>query len=325
MSNFFYNKNVNRVCFFVFSSFFLQAEDLFVDFIQGTAPNKNFKEMFLQQEGLWADAKALYDKQVLNGQKTDHARIPFILHHIWLGSELPQTCAQLRKSWIDRNPYWLFILWTDNELNFALGKVVNTFEDLHECLQQKKEQFIVFDIRDIILTNQEAYDVTRNYGEKSDILRYEVLYEFGGLYVDTDFECLKPFDIFHHYCDFYTGISYSANFSFLNGLIGSAPKSDILKYCIEDLKSNDGKEAFLEIIYRTGPRHLTRSFFKALGKGYTGVAVGFPSTTFYPWPNWLRHEKNIDKIKSWTRPESFAIHYWHTTWWLKYRHFLDLL
>ena len=33
-------------------------------------------------------------------------------------------------------------------------------------------------------------------GEKSDIFRYEILYRFGGVYVDTDFECIKPFECF---------------------------------------------------------------------------------------------------------------------------------
>jgi mannosyltransferase OCH1-like enzyme len=30
--------------------------------------------------------------------------------------------------------------------------------------------------------------------KKTDILRFEILYQFGGLHKDTDFECLKPID-----------------------------------------------------------------------------------------------------------------------------------
>jgi mannosyltransferase OCH1-like enzyme len=284
-------KCMGSIFLLFFVIFTTKSQDLFIDFIQGTAPNNKFKEAFIQREGWWRDAKEFYEAYVLNGKKADHVRIPFILHHIWLGSLLPEACRLFRDSWQSFNPSWTYVLWTDDESNFSFGHVVSTYDALHQLLNEEKEQLIVFDIRNMILVNQEAYDATKNYGEKSDILRYEVLYEFGGLYVDTDFECLKPFDVLHYYCDFYTGISYSANFSFLNGLIGSAPKSNILKYCIEDLKKNDGQEAFLEIIYRTGPRHLTRSFFKALDRGYSGIALGFRQQLFIPGQIGLKGRK----------------------------------
>ena len=35
-------------------------------------------------------------------------------------------------------------------------------------------------------------DSIENKGCKSDILRYEILYQYGGIYVDTDFESIKP-------------------------------------------------------------------------------------------------------------------------------------
>jgi mannosyltransferase OCH1-like enzyme len=41
---------------------------------------------------------------------------------------------------------------------------------------------------------QAAFDRASNFGEKSDIWRYEILFRLGGVYVDTDFECVRPFD-----------------------------------------------------------------------------------------------------------------------------------
>lgn len=38
------------------------------------------------------------------------------------------------------------------------------------------------------------FDQAQTWAGKSDILRYELLYRFGGIYVDTDVECLRPFD-----------------------------------------------------------------------------------------------------------------------------------
>lgn len=44
------------------------------------------------------------------------------------------------------------------------------------------------------LYNQEAFDHASNYGEQSDILRYELLYLYGGVYVDTDMQAVRPLD-----------------------------------------------------------------------------------------------------------------------------------
>ena len=42
------------------------------------------------------------------------------------------------------------------------------------------------------LKNKDLYDKSRNYGFKTDLARYEILNKYGGLYIDTDFECLSP-------------------------------------------------------------------------------------------------------------------------------------
>ena len=46
-----------------------------------------------------------------------------------------------------------------------------------------------------------------NIGEKADVLRLEILYQFGGVYVDCDFECLQTFD----YLDFGKQCSNDSN------------------------------------------------------------------------------------------------------------------
>ena len=41
------------------------------------------------------------------------------------------------------------------------------------------------------MRNKLAFSLAKNLGMKSDILRYEILMKYGGIYVDTDYECLK--------------------------------------------------------------------------------------------------------------------------------------
>ncbi len=45
-----------------------------------------------------------------------------------------------------------------------------------------------------------------NLGAKSDLLRYELLYQFGGVYIDIDVVLLQPLDILNHTYEFYTGL-----------------------------------------------------------------------------------------------------------------------
>lgn len=41
---------------------------------------------------------------------------------------------------------------------------------------------------------RKVFDRCTTHAGRSDVVRYEALYHFGGVYVDTDVECLKPFD-----------------------------------------------------------------------------------------------------------------------------------
>ena len=94
-------------------------------------------------------------------------KIPKVIHQIHLGDK-PLSDQELKwqKTWKDYNPDWEFIFWDDERL------------------------------RDVDIINQEYLDDCDNYSMKSDILRFDILYQFGGLYIDTDFECLKSLDPF---------------------------------------------------------------------------------------------------------------------------------
>ena len=85
--------------------------------------------------------------------------LPKIIHQIWLGDIEPPY--SFMKSVKDNHPDYDYRLWTDDNLPHPLF-------------------------------NQDLFDKARYYPEKADILRYELLYRFGGLYIDADIICLKP-------------------------------------------------------------------------------------------------------------------------------------
>lgn len=92
-------------------------------------------------------------------------RIPKVIHYCWFGGNpLPELAEKCIASWKKYCPDYEIIEW--NETNFD----VNSCEYIREAYDAKKWAFV------------------------SDYARYKILYEQGGIYLDTDVELLKPLD-----------------------------------------------------------------------------------------------------------------------------------
>jgi inositol phosphorylceramide mannosyltransferase catalytic subunit len=90
--------------------------------------------------------------------------IPRIIHQIWVGPDpLPREFEPYVKSWKRHHPDWEHRLWTEDNL---------------------PEDPIRPEVRERL----------RAPTERSDILRLELLYRYGGVYADTDLECRRPVD-----------------------------------------------------------------------------------------------------------------------------------
>jgi len=152
------------------------------------------------------------------------------------------------------------------------------------------------------------YDATDNYGVKSDIARYEIIYRYGGVYVDLDFECLSSLDIFHHTYDFYTALQPLDTFFVQLGsaLFGAKPGHQILLYCIETIKDSWHEKGATK---KTGPIHFTKAFYAAAGK-VGNCDIAFPASYFYPLGS---QERKIDK-NAWRENGAFAVHWWAKSW-----------
>ena len=92
-------------------------------------------------------------------------------------------------------------------------------------------------LRRFPLRNRRQFDEATNFGEKSDVLRYEILFQLGGVYVDADMECLRALDGLHATVDFYAGISNSGTIELNNAIIGARPGHPIISACIQRVAS----------------------------------------------------------------------------------------
>jgi inositol phosphorylceramide mannosyltransferase catalytic subunit len=212
------------------------------------------------------------------------ARIPKIIHQIWLGSPYPEKYELYRQTWLQLHPKWKYYLWTDN------------------------------DIEKFQLKNHKLFNTAKNNGEKADIFRYEILYRYGGLYIDTDCECLKPFDLLHQKYDFYAGIEQQGRFMELgNAILGARQGSIFMKYCIDTLPQHLLSCKRKDTVSRTGPYFLTQCFLEIMGRT-DEVMMVLPVSYFYPVPIKIRTYTKRDEVEKWIRPESYAIHYWAASW-----------
>jgi len=211
--------------------------------------------------------------------------IPPKIHFIWLGSSLPQLCKDIIDSWRPFHPGWEIRVWTDD------------------------------DVKDFHMKNQQAFDAAKNFGEKSDIWRYEILERFGGIYADCDFECLHSFDELCKQVHFFVGNCYEAQVFLGNGIIGSAPHHPVMVECVNNIKPANGDNNSSRILGSTGPRYLTERYFEVAGR-FIGEAVVFPCGYFYPLPIGSRNKngKRDLLIQQWKKPETMAIHYWSLSW-----------
>jgi mannosyltransferase OCH1-like enzyme len=215
--------------------------------------------------------KTLYERNCLSrALLREKPRIPKIIHQIWLGGPVPERFKAWMQTWKTMHPDWRYVLWTDDHIRSFSPRI------------------------------QELLSKTRNLGQKADILRYEILYQFGGLYVDVDFECRLPFDLLHHCYDFYAGCTASEECVIIvNALMACAPHHPIMKAVTESIKEVRPESNF-DICDSTGPFYLTRIFEK-VALSSPGKNIIFPPTFFYPMK---------DDIK----PETFGIHYWTASW-----------
>jgi len=206
--------------------------------------------------------------------------IPKVLHQIWLGGSMPekqkQQCDQLRQTLPND---WEYKLWSNDDVSSLLN-----------------------------FHNKELYCTTPNYGQKSDILRLEILFQYGGVYCDTDIIGIKPFDELLD-VDFFCGVAYDEWPSILNSVMGSSPGNSVIKSMLNFSKKLEWYDG-MSIIDTTGPYHTTRVIFDNIQTNENIVVL--PNSFFYPFSNDGTH--GLDSCIKYKRPETICCHLWQGSW-----------
>jgi len=209
-------------------------------------------------------------------------KIPKVIHQIYIGEkEMPNQQLEWRKTWQKFNPDWELILWDDERL------------------------------KTIDLQNKDSFKYCKSIASKVDLIRYEIIYNFGGLYIDTDFECLKSIDSFFHDKDFIACRQNPNGPTVANGFIAAIPKHEILSKLINDTPKRCATHKSEGCVEKFGPRFLTDVIDEIYGSEFK-YSENFDPKNIYPYM-WMKQHRVNDDFKN-IYPDAYAVHHWAQSW-----------
>jgi mannosyltransferase OCH1-like enzyme len=196
--------------------------------------------------------------------------IPKKLHFIWIGDESKKPVACI-DTWMKKNPDYEVKVWGNDSLT---NRSWRNPKQLYDMLTKK------------------------DYAGASDVMRYEILYEHGGIYIDADSYCVKPLEDWLLDCEAFACWEQEIirNNLISNGFIGGVPGAKAWKMCIDEVATKDCAEQELAWMI-TGPILVTDIFFKA----QANITI-YPSHFFIP--------EHHTGYKSKVTGHHFANHLW---------------
>lgn len=208
--------------------------------------------------------------------------IPKIIHYCWFGrGELPESAKKCIASWKKYCPDYLII--EHNEDNYDVSKNAYT----KEAYEAKKWAFV------------------------SDVARLDILYENGGIYLDTDVELIKPLDGFLN-CEGFMGFEDKKQVA--SGLgIGAVPNSSVIKLMLSDYENIHFIDPSTGNFDLTPcPVRNTATLIKS-GLVPNGTYQEIQGFKFYPRHVFSPKESTSGRLKFKTN-ETVSIHHYDASW-----------
>lgn len=181
-------------------------------------------------------------------------KIPLIIHQVYEDPAGPShALLDISKSWKEHHPTWEYRFWARDE--------INTF--LETCFPE----LIIF------------YKALPFNVQRWDFIRYLILYKYGGLYVDMDYECLEPIESIISDSGCCLGLEpynhvykYNREYIVGNAFMSSTPDHPFFKLIIEDIKNSkltleSFKEKAYYILNTTGPFMMSKVYENYDNKG----------------------------------------------------------
>jgi len=203
--------------------------------------------------------------------------IPKVIHQIWLGPLLPPLAAM--ESWKEKHPDWDYRLWTEDNL---------------PCLK-----------------NAQPFLESSNFPQKADILRYEILEQFGGVYIDADVYCVKSIDpllddVNNRSCSLVAAYEgrVEAKTLVANTVMMAEPGNPFIRLLVDSINIEQEGQAW-EI---TGPQYFTDMI-----ETHQPKICLLPHKTFFPIHHRDKENRQISISSFDSDPEVYGVHLWAGT------------
>jgi mannosyltransferase OCH1-like enzyme len=196
--------------------------------------------------------------------------IPKIIHQIWVGQKpIPTKSVEFIKKIKELHPDFEYRLWTDKDIN------PYNFNNYNYILQSK------------------------SFAQKADIMRYEILYRYGGIYLDIDFEVFKKLDNLLTHDLIVCNEDKTVDKYMSIGFIACTKGNLQLKNCVSKVPTINFN---LPVNEASGPH-----FFRRCIELSDSVRV-LPTKYMYPLHYKEKHKQlDIDD-------EIYALHHWDKNW-----------
>lgn len=206
--------------------------------------------------------------------------IPKVIHYFWFGENpVPKSSMRCIESWKKHCPEYEIRVWNESNYNYKKNVFIT------KAAQDKKWSFV------------------------SDYARLDVLYRYGGVYLDTDVELLKPLDPLLKYRGFFgfetdTLINLGEGF----GAEASLPLLKQIMAIYDILEPVLSEDRYADFVC---PKIQT-PVFKAFGFRLNGKEQKIDNVVLLPKDamcplNYDTGELNISA-------NTYSVHWYHATW-----------
>lgn len=228
--------------------------------------------------------------------------IPRLIHQTWKTRDVPPEFQALQRSWIERNPGFEYLFWTD--------------EDIGRFIAEEHPALL---------------PVFHGYADpiaRIDLARYLILRRFGGVYADLDFECLRPIDGLLEGRSFVVGLEPEEHGRLAKAVerglprilcpsfLASAPGHPFWDHLLDRLVE---ARSCTDVLDATGPFLLTRAHADYAGARYEDGAAAvtvLPPDLLYPVTKEDCWSGRLFDLAFWEQAtrRAYAVHYWEGTW-----------
>lgn len=130
-------------------------------------------------------------------REKDVQMIPKKIHYAWLGNEMPESSRKNVEHWKELCPDYEFYEWNDKNYNVHANKYM-----------------------------EQAYE-RKMWGFVPDYMRLDIIYNYGGIYLDTDIEMIKkPDELLYQRCFGCVDATFTMN---LGSGFGAVAKEKIIQ------------------------------------------------------------------------------------------------